>query len=173
MTRATGASDSVRVLGIDPGTELAGWGLLEISGAKVNHVDNGVLTLGKASLAERLKKLFESLDRIIEEYRPAEVAVEGVFTARNARSALTLGHARGVTLLAAARRQLPLFEYPPATVKKAVSGSGRADKEQVQRAVQMLLDLPEPAQADAADALAVAFCHANSRPAVMGLGDKS
>ena len=141
--------------------------MVEVSGSRVTHVDNGVLELGKAELSGRLATLFAGLERVIEEYGPVEVAVEGVFTGRNARSALTLGHARGVALLAAARRQLPLFEYPPATVKKAVSGSGRADKAQVQRAVQMLLELPESAQADAADALAIAYCHAIRRPAIV------
>jgi len=157
-------SPSVRILGIDPGTDLAGWGLIEVRGTRISHVDNGVLELGRGSLAERLAALFDGLDRVIGSYRPTEAAVEGVFTARNARSALTLGHARGVALLAAVRRQLPLFEYSPAQVKKTVSGSGRADKAQIQRAVQMLLGLPEPAQADAADALAIAFCHASRRP---------
>ena len=124
-----------------------------------------MIKLGRATLAERLVALFNGLDRVIEEYRPDEGAVEGVFTARTARSALTLGHARGVALLVAARRELPLAEYSPAQVKKTVSGSGRADKAQIQRAVQMLLGLPEPAQEDAADALAIAFCHATRRPA--------
>lgn len=141
--------------------------MVDVAGVRIRHVDNGVLKLGRASLAERLVELFDGLDRVIEEYRPDEVAVEGVFAARNARSALILGHARGVALLAAARRKLPLFEYSPAQVKKTVSGSGRADKAQIQRAVQMLLGLPEPAQEDAADALAIAFCHVSRRPAAM------
>ena len=155
----------MRVLGIDPGTELAGWGLLDLTGSRIVHVDNGVLHMRAKDLATRLGSLYAGLDRVITEYAPAEVAVEGVFTARNVRSALVLGHARGVALLAAARCELPVFEYPPATVKKAVSGSGRAAKDQMQRAVQLLLALPEAAQEDATDALAVAYCHAARRPA--------
>ncbi|NOZ86637.1 MAG: crossover junction endodeoxyribonuclease RuvC [Deltaproteobacteria bacterium] len=151
------------ILGVDPGSRLTGWGILEARGpAFTRHVDNGVIALGNGALPARLLKLMNSLEMIVSKYGPNVVAVEGVFTAKNARSALVLGHARGVALLVAAKNSLDVFEYAPAKIKKAIAGSGRAEKFQVQTALQLVLGLPEPAQADAADALAVAFCHASN-----------
>lgn len=119
---------------------------------------HGVVPL-KGDLTARLGELFEELTRVAQRYEPEQVAVEGVFTHRNARSALVLGHARGVALLIAARQGLSVHEYAPATIKKTVAGSGRAQKEQVQRMVGVLLDIEPPRVFDAADALAVAICH--------------
>ncbi len=154
-------AEAPRVLGIDPGSRLCGWGVVCRDGRRFDHVDNGVIVLDpKAALGPRLAVLLEKLDEILATYSPSVVAVETVFHNRNAKAALTLGHARGVALAAAARRSLAIHEYTPQQVKKAVTGSGRADKTQVQQMVAMLLDLPEAPQADAADAVAVALCHA-------------
>lgn len=149
------------MLGIDPGTRLCGWGIVARAGSAVRHVDNGVVVLDpKAPLAARLAVLMARLDGLIDAYSPALAAVETVFHNRNARSALTLGHARGVALAVAAHRGLEIHEYTPQQIKKAVTGSGRGSKEQVQQMITMQLRLPEPPQADAADAVAAALCHA-------------
>lgn len=156
-----------RVLGIDPGSRLCGWGVVARSGRQFQHVDNGVIVLDeRAALGPRLAVLLGRLEAVLAEFDPAVVAIETVFTNRNARAALTLGHARGVALAAAARCDLRIHEYTPQQVKKAVTGSGRADKAQVQQMVTMLLELPEAPQADAADAVAVALCHAQHLDAV-------
>lgn len=148
----------MRVLGIDPGTRACGWGLVDGGGRRLAHVAHGVVRLD-GELHDRLAELFGALEEVIAEYRPELVAVEGVFTQKNARSALVLGHARGVALLAAARAALPVAEYPPATVKKTVVGTGRAEKHQVQKMVSALLRVPAPPAFDASDALAIAICH--------------
>ncbi len=154
-------SGSTRVLGVDPGTRLCGWGIVDRQGSRVVHVDNGVVVLDeKAALGARLGVLLERLDALIAEYGPQIAAVESVFYNRNARSALTLGHARGVALAAAARRGLTIEEYTPQQVKKAVTGSGRADKAQVQQMITLQLGLADVPQVDASDAVAVALCHA-------------
>ena len=148
------------MLGIDPGSRVTGYGVVEHAASTVRHVDNGALFLGSdKELSPRLLLIHDGLTAIIERYRPEAVAVEGVFASKNAQSALKLGHARGVALLVAARMGLPVFEYAPAEVKQAVVGHGRAEKRQVQEMVRILLRLPEIAQADASDALAVAICH--------------
>lgn len=152
---------TVRVIGIDPGSRLCGWGLVELVGGRPVSVDNGVVVLNeRASLAERLAALFEGLTTIVHQYGPTCAAVEGIFQHRNARSALILGHARGVALAVLARASLTVAEYTPQQIKKAVTGTGRAEKLQVQLVVARRLALPEPPQADAADAVAVALCHA-------------
>lgn len=150
-----------RVLGIDPGTHLCGWGLVDISGSQITHVDNGVVTATtEADLGRRLARVLDELEDVIDRYGPTLAAIEGVFHSRNARSALLLGHGRGVAMAAVARRGLSIHEYAPQHVKKSVCGSGRADKAQVQQMITLRLGLPEPPQADAADAVAVALCHA-------------
>ncbi len=151
----------MRVLGIDPGSRLCGWGVILRDGRCFDHVDNGVIVLDERQpLGPRLAVLFDRLDEVLAEYTPGVVAIETVFHNRNARAALTLGHARGVAMAVAARRELVIHEYTPQQVKKAVTGSGRADKAQVQQMVSLRLELAEPPQADAADAVAVALCHA-------------
>ena len=153
-------SESTRILGIDPGTRLCGWGLIECAGGRITHVDNGVFVLGESTpLPQRLATLLDGLEVLIREHRPDEAAVEGIFQHRNARTALILGHARGVALAAIARHGLAVHEYSPQQVKKAVTGSGRAAKEQVQQMVGIRLKLVEVPQEDAADAVAVAMCH--------------
>lgn len=155
-------STPLRVIGIDPGSRLCGWGIVERRGSKVVHLDNGVLAVADdgAPLAERLARLLRGLEAVITRHQPAVGAVETVFTNRNARAALILGQARGVALAALASAGLPVHEYTPQQIKKAVTGSGRADKAQVQHMVTLRLELPETPQADAADAVAVAMCHA-------------
>lgn len=175
----------MRVLGIDPGSRFTGFGVVDQVGARLAHVGHGVIRLdGDSALALRLDAIFRGLCAALDTYRPDAVAVEGVFTFKNARSALILGHARGIALLVAAQRSLPVFEYPPARVKKAVGAGGASDKDAVARMVKTFLSLPAIERADASDALAVAICHLNharqslcssgsSRPARSGAGGAS
>lgn len=151
---------SQRVLGIDPGSRLAGWGVVEHAASAVRHVDNGVLVLdADAPLCDRLLAIHDGVSALIARYAPSVVAVEGVFVARNVGSAMKLGQARGAALVAASRAGLPVFEYAPAEVKLSVVGHGRAEKSQIQAMIRIILGLPQVAQADASDALAVAICH--------------
>ena len=153
----------MRILGIDPGTGKTGYGLIEKQGNRLVHVDNGAIyTRRDEDLALRLKTIHDELAAIIHRYAPEAVAVEQIFVAKNALSALKLGHARGAALLSGVIAGLPVFEYSALQVKSAVVGYGRAEKTQVQHMVKILLNLPEIAQEDASDALAVAICHANS-----------
>lgn len=153
----------MRVLGIDPGSRITGYGLVEQQGSRLVHLDNGAIFTDKApDFPGRLKLVFEGISSVINEYHPELVAVEDVFFSTNVRSALKLGQARGAAIAAAVHAGLPVFEYTALQVKKAVVGEGKAAKEQVQKMVKALLGLPEVAQADASDALAVAICHINS-----------
>lgn len=152
----------MKVLGVDPGTAATGYGVVvREDGGAVSLVECGVIrTDRRLPLPQRLRDIFEGLEQIIDRHRPAAIAVEGVFYARNARSSLTLGQARGVVLLAGARRELAVHEYSPAEVKNAIVGTGRASKEQVQFMVQKLLRLrAAPRPEDAADGVAVALAH--------------
>lgn len=156
-------SRAMRILGIDPGSKATGYGFIEQQGNRLIHLDNGaIFTRSSDALAERLQQIYLELCRLIEQHRPDAVAVEQVFMARNPASALKLGHARGVALLAGINANLPVAEYSALQVKSAVVGYGRAGKNQVQQMTRTLLNLPEIAQEDAADALAVAICHAHS-----------
>lgn len=153
----------MRVLGIDPGSIVTGYGIVECHGSAFKHIENGGISPRRGlAFPERLQKIFRGLKALMERFRPDAVAIENLFVAKNARSSLLLGHARGVALLAASETGLTAAEYSPSQVKLAVTGSGRADKEQIQRMVRALLDLPEVACEDASDALAVAICHLNS-----------
>ncbi|MGV3624509.1 MAG: crossover junction endodeoxyribonuclease RuvC [Archangium sp.] len=153
----------MRVLGIDPGSRFLGYGVVEWKGRTAVHVISGVVKAdGKSPLHQRLSTIFNELRSVFEVYRPDAVAVEGVFTHKNARSALILGHARGVALLLAAQSGVDVHEYAPARVKKAVGAGGNDSKDSVARMVSMLLQLPNDFdRADASDALAVALCHVN------------
>lgn len=149
------------ILGIDPGLNRCGWGLILSEGSRLSHVAHGVITPPPSQqLASRLHDLFEALCVVIEQHQPHEAAVEETFVNSNARAALALGQARGVALAAAARRSLVVAEYAPTTIKKAVVGSGGADKNQVAFMVRRLLPTAGDVSADAADALGVALCHA-------------
>ncbi|HEX2988841.1 MAG TPA: crossover junction endodeoxyribonuclease RuvC [Chloroflexota bacterium] len=150
------------VLGIDPGTAILGYGVVALEGDSLSALDFGVLTTPSSlPLTSRLLTLFDGLTEVISRNNPSEVAVEQLFFARNVQSALAVGHARGVALLSAARHCLPVSEYTPQQVKQAVAGYGRATKMQVQSMVQIMLSLQSiPQPDDAADALAIAICHA-------------
>lgn len=147
-------------LGVDPGTALLGYGVLA-GDSPPRVVDFGVIaTSPKQRMATRLLQLYEGLTRIMRDFRPDVVVIEELFFARNVTTALAVGQARGVVLLAAAQAGVPVVEYKPAEVKQAVSGYGKADKPQMQEMVRLLLDLDQvPQPDDAADALAVALCH--------------
>ena len=152
----------MRLLGLDPGLVRTGWGVVESADSRLAFVACG--TAGAApgdALAERLAQLYDALARVIETWRPESAAVEETFVNRNPHSALRLGLARGVALLAPARAGLPVAEYHNLTIKKAVAGTGRADKAQIGFMVRRLLPGCRPDSADAADALAVAICHAH------------
>ncbi|MDP6954267.1 MAG: crossover junction endodeoxyribonuclease RuvC [Alphaproteobacteria bacterium] len=151
----------MRLLGLDPGLNATGWGVVESDGARLSHRANGtVRTRAGDDLARRLAVLDEALAEVIATWAPDSAAIEETFVNRNPGSALKLGLARGVVMLAPARLGIPVAEYNNSQVKKAVVGSGRASKEQMQLMVRHLLPGCEPGSADAADALAVAICHA-------------
>lgn len=150
------------ILGIDPGSRITGFGVVKMTGQKVEYVVSGCIRTGDGVLAERLDKIFCSVNELIETYQPQQFAIEQVFMGKNADSALKLGQARGVAIVAASHLGLPVSEYAARTVKQAVVGKGSASKEQVGQMVQYLLKLPGQPQEDAADALAIAICHAHT-----------
>lgn len=150
------------ILGIDPGSRITGWGVIEQIGNRVVHVDNGLVRLPDAPIAERLAVIYTEISTIISRFKPTAMAIEQVFVAKNTRSALVLGHARGVAILAGSIHHLTVAEYAPRAIKLAIVGTGTASKDQIQQMIKMLLRLPEPPAADAADALAVAICHAHT-----------
>ena len=160
------------IIGLDPGLGCTGWGVIAAEGNRLSHVANGqVRTDPKQSLPARLVRLEEELGRVLEQHRPAAAAVEEVFLNDNPQSTLKLGQARGVVLLAAARRGLEVGEYAPRLVKKAVVGVGGADKSQVHAMIQRLLPGVKVAGADAADALAVAITHAHHLASRRAIGN--
>ena len=152
------------IMGIDPGIAIVGYGVIEYAGHKATCIDYGaVTTKAHTPLADRLKRVSEGLELLLDRYRPGAVAVEELFFNNNAKTAIAVGQGRGVCLLCAAKRDIPVFEYTPLQVKQAVAGYGRADKQQVQNMVKMLLGLKAiPRPDDAADALAMAICHGSS-----------
>jgi len=152
----------VRILGIDPGANVCGFGVIDVEGASVKLVDFGVVRSPRRSQAEKLKAIYERLLEVMERFKPHVVAVEGAFYGSNPRTAIRMGEGRGIALLAVSQCGLEAFEYSPATVKRAVVGSGRASKSQVQHMVRDILGLDEvPRPDDAADALAIAICHSH------------
>lgn len=159
---AMAAAPTVRILGLDPGSLCTGYAVVE-TGPRVTYVVSGSIRARGASLADRLQEIFAGVDKLANEYQPDEVAIERVFMHRNADSALKLGQARGAALSATFAVRPRVFEYAPREVKLAVVGTGAAQKEQVQLMVRRLLNLSGPLGADAADALAIALCHAHSR----------
>jgi crossover junction endodeoxyribonuclease RuvC len=154
----------LRVLGIDPGTAITGYGIVEGEGDSLTLVTYGAITTpANQPLPQRLQQIYRQLQALIAEWHPQSAAVEELFFSKNARTALVVGHARGVALLAITNAGLPIQEYKPAEVKQAVAGYGGAPKDQVQGMVQLLLGLEDiPRPDDAADALAVAICHFHS-----------
>jgi crossover junction endodeoxyribonuclease RuvC len=153
----------VKIFGIDPGSDRTGYGCVESDGSRHRLILTGVISSVGASFPEKLLKIHTGLALLMAECRPDCVAIENLFHATNARSALKLGHARGVAMLAAVEAGLPVAEYTPAEIKRAVVGYGRAEKHQVQQMVMLLLGLSSvPSPHDAADALAVAICHSHA-----------
>lgn len=151
----------MRILGIDPGLQRTGWGVIDVDGNRLMHVAHGVIkTAPKETMAERLRTVFDGLDKLIVLWKPLTAAVEETFMNNNPASALKLGQARGAAMLAPACAGLPVAEYPANLIKKSVVGAGHADKVQVQAMIKILLPGVEAAS-DAADALAVAICHAH------------
>ncbi len=158
------------VLGIDPGTRRFGWGVVRKQGTKLVHIAHGVIVLGDGPLHLRLSALEVELQAVVEQHHPTHASVEGLFFAKDAQAAAKLGHARGVALMVCGRAKLELFEYPPARVKRAVTGSGRADKAQVAQMMRMVLSLREIPPSDAADALALAVTHIQRAPLLLASG---
>ena len=156
-------SDRRRILGIDPGSRVTGFGVLDFVGDKPEYVASGTVRTPEGSFPARLKRIFLAVGEIVEHYRPDAVAVESVFMARNAGSALKLGHARSAALCATFAFDVDVFEYAPREIKLAVVGTGAASKEQVQHMVTALLQLDGQPSTDAADALAAAICHGHQR----------
>lgn len=152
----------MRILGIDPGSRITGFGVIDIHGSQVCYIASGCIRVAGEALPERLQQIFAGVAEIALEYRPEAMAIERVFMARNADSALKLGQARGAAICAATSHELVVSEYSPREIKQAVVGRGGATKEQVQHMVCALLGLNDTPQADAADALAVALCHGHT-----------
>ena len=153
---------TVRVLGIDPGTINTGWGVIDSDGPRFTYVDCGVIEAGRGEVPARLAVIAEELALVIQRYRADEVGLESNFVAKNVRSAMRIGEARGVIMATTAAAGMRLGEYAPRAIKKAVAGHGSAGKEQVQQAIAQILGLTGPPAEDAADALAVGICHALS-----------
>jgi crossover junction endodeoxyribonuclease RuvC len=154
------ASPTVRVLGIDPGSQRTGFGVLDAAGPRLTYVASGVIRTPDGDFAARLCEIFRCVQSIVAEYRPQEIAIERVFVKRNVDSALKLGQARGAAICGTAQANAAVFEYAPRQIKLAVVGSGSAEKGQVQMMMKSILKLEGAVAADAADALAAAVCHA-------------
>lgn len=153
----------VRILGIDPGSRVTGYGVIDMDGNHARHVTHGHIVIKDGELSGKLRRIFREISTVIGEFQPDECAAEKVFMYRNADSALKLGQSRGAAITACAERDLPVFEYTANQVKQATVGKGHAGKSQVQYMVKVLLCLADAPQEDAADALAVALCHGHSR----------
>jgi len=152
-----------RILGIDPGSRITGFGIIDIIGNKQCYIASGSIRVVKSTFAEQLKQIFDGISELITLYHPEEAAIEQVFVHANVSSALKLGQARGAAIVAMAQEHISIAEYSARQVKQAVVGYGNAEKTQVQHMVKLLLKLKSEPQADEADALAIAICHANSR----------
>ena len=154
----------IRILGIDPGLRRTGWGIIDVTGNSLIFAACGsVATSDKASLAERLVTIHDGLTRVVDEFSPDEAAVEATFVNKDAGATLKLGQARGVALLIPARAGIAVAEYAPNLVKKTIVGAGHCEKEQIRLMLRVLLPKADPATHDAADALAIAVCHAHHR----------
>jgi len=163
---AKGGKVLTRILAIDPGSRITGFGIIDVDAkGKIKYVNSGCIRLPDDVLSVRLKNIYLNVQTLFAEYNPDEFAIEEVFLAKNANSALKLGQARGAAIVVAALNYVFVHEYSAKRVKQSVVGSGSADKLQVQQMVQLLLSLDKSPQADAADALAIALCHAHTRTA--------
>jgi len=151
------------ILGIDPGSCITGYGVIQVESKKIAYIASGCIRMTETEPAQRLQQIFTGIREVLSEFKPTEAAIEQVFMHRNVQSALKLGQARGVAMVAASLVGLPVAEYSAKQIKQAVVGYGAASKQQIQSMVCQLLRLSKSPQADAADALAVAICHANSK----------
>ena len=161
------------ILGVDPGSRITGYGVIQCVGRQQLYLGSGCIRTSSDELPLRLKQIFDGLSEIIRQYQPEQFAIERVFMAKNADSALKLGQARGAAIVAATAADLPVAEYSATQIKSAVVGTGRAQKAQVQHMIQQLLKLPSAPQADAADALGVAVCHYHTLQSLIALGGKA
>ena len=159
----------IRILGIDPGSRVTGWGVITLERGVAHHLAHGCIKAPEGALGERLRLIFDGVDAVIDRWQPTEMAVEKVFVNRNVDSALKLGQARGAAIVAGARHGLPLAEFTPAEIKKAIVGRGRAEKPQIQHMIGVLLGIDGDLATDAADALGVALCHGHTRDALARL----
>jgi crossover junction endodeoxyribonuclease RuvC len=157
----------IRILGIDPGSQITGYGIIDMDGNHAKHVAHGAIRINKKELPDKLRTIFEEITGILLEYEPDEMSIEKVFMHRNADSALKLGQARGSAITACIIRDMKVYEYTANQVKQATVGKGHAAKQQVQHMVKILLCLKEIPQADAGDALAIALCHGHSREGIL------
>ena len=155
------------ILGIDPGSQKTGFGIIAQQGSRSEYVTSGVIRLPQAPLPERLKIIHDNIGEIVALHCPQELAIEEVFMARDAKAAIKLGQARGAAIVACVNEGMTVYEYAPKSIKQAVVGTGSADKLQVQHMVKTLLKLPAAPAEDAADALAAAICHAHTQQALI------
>lgn len=158
-----------RILGIDPGSRITGYGVIESDGKKSIHIASGCIRLGQGELPERLGEIYRVVTQVITDYAPTEMAVEEVFVSKNPSSALKLGHARGAAVCAGVMAGLKISEYTPRRIKQTVVGTGAADKEQVQHMTKLILHIKEKMTADQSDALAVAITHAHSNSTLLNI----
>jgi crossover junction endodeoxyribonuclease RuvC len=149
----------MRIIGIDPGTINSGFGIIDCQGTNITHVTSGTIRAPKKDMPQRLSHIFSEIEALFIEYKPDVMSIEDVFMYKNAKSALKLGQARGVALLAAARSNVPVHTYAPKLIKKTVAGFGGAEKQQVEMMVSMMLNIKNFPTNDASDALAIAICH--------------
>ncbi|MCH1931219.1 crossover junction endodeoxyribonuclease RuvC [Shewanella acanthi] len=161
------------ILGVDPGSRITGYGVIQCQGRHQLYLGSGCIRTSGDDLPQRLKQIFDGVSEIIRQYQPDEFAIERVFLAKNADSALKLGQARGAAIVAATVANLSVAEYSATQIKNAVVGTGRAKKEQVQHMIQQLLKLPAAPQADAADALGVAVCHYHTSQSLVALSGRA
>ena len=155
------------ILGVDPGSRVTGYGVIDTNGYRVRFLAGGVITLAKTNLPKQLREIFLGIANVVKKFRPDEAAVEQVFVHLNANASLKLGQARGAALVALAENHISIAEYAPKQIKQAVVGFGAADKNQVQQMVKSLLKLDKLPSSDVADALACAICHAHSRTSIL------
>ncbi len=154
----------MKILGIDPGSTITGYGIIETEGARLTHCDNGGIHLSSSQpFAERLGIIYRDITKLIEQFRPDAVAIESIFVSKNVASTMKLGQARGVAMVAAVNAGLPVAEYTPMQVKQALTGYGGADKQQIQQMVKAVLKLVDVPFEDASDALAIAICHGQTQ----------
>ena len=163
----------MRILGIDPGSRLTGFGILDFDADRPSYVASGAVRSIEGEFPQRLKRIFESVTEIVDEYQPDALAIESIFVHKNASSALKLGHARSAALCATFALNLSVFEYAPREIKQAVTGTGAATKEQVQHMVVSMLRLNGAPSPDAADALAAALCHGHQRRLALELSGQA